>query len=114
MPTGPRLPLEVAEGAIRLGHLVRILAALDRGAQTVHRIDELGRELLAHRLAVPLAGGLDEPAHAEREAAVAADLDRHLVRRAADSPRLDLDDRSRVAQSGLEDLEARSARLRLG
>src|SRR3954454_13447568 len=84
VPTLPCLPLEMTEGAVRLGHLVRVLAALDRGAQSVHRVDELLGELVAHALAVPLAGGLDEPADAEREAAIAADLDRDLVCGATD------------------------------
>ena len=78
------------------------------------RVHELGRELLAHALAAALAGGLDEPAHAERQAAIAADLDRDLVGGATDAARLDLDDRGRVAQRGLHDLEAGPARGRLG
>src|SRR3989304_9098809 len=73
--TFPGLPLEMAEGLVGLGHLVGVLAPLDRGAEAIHRVDELGRELLAHALAAPLAGGLDEPADAQREAAIAADLD---------------------------------------
>src|SRR5690242_5924080 len=104
----------MAEGAVRLGHLVRVLAALDGSAEAVHRVDELGRELLAHRLAAPLARRLDEPADAERQPAVAADLDRHLVGRATDAAGLDLDDRRRVPERRLEDLEARSMRLGLG
>ena len=78
------------------------------------RVDELGGELLAHALAAALAGRLDEPAHAERQAPIAADLDRDLVGRATDAARLDLDDRGRVAEGRLEDLEPRPARLRLG
>src|SRR5258706_1534932 len=87
----PGLPLEMAEGLVGLGHLVGVLATLDGGAKPVRCIHELGSELLAHALAVALAGGLDEPAHAERQAAIAADLDRHLVRRATDAAGLDLD-----------------------
>src|SRR3954464_1180801 len=102
--TYPDLPLEMAEGLVGLGHLVRVLATLDRRAQTVHRVDELGRQLLAHALAVALARGLDEPAHAERQPAIAPDLDRDLVGRATDAARLDLDDRGGVAKRGLEDL----------
>src|SRR5688572_25102105 len=79
------LPLEMAEGLVGLGHLVGVFASLDGCAETVHRIDELGGKLLAHALAVALAGGLDEPADAERQAAVAPDLDRDLVGGAADA-----------------------------
>ena len=62
------------------------------------------------RLAAALAGGLDQPADAQPHAAIAADLDRHLVRGATDAARLDLDDRGRVAQRSVEHLEAGPAR----
>src|SRR3954468_23555197 len=104
--TVPGLPLEMAEGLVGLGHLVGVLAPLHGRAEAVHRVDELGGELLGHALPAPLPGGLDEPADAEREPAVATDLDRDLVRGATDAARLDLDDRGRVAQRGLHDLEA--------
>src|SRR6476661_8670880 len=110
----PRLPLEMAEGLVGLRHLVRVFSSLDCRAEAVHGIDELGRELLAHALAVPLAGRLDEPANAERHPSLAADLDRDLVGRPTDAARLDLDDRGRVAERRLEDLQTRSVRVRLG
>src|SRR5262245_22855721 len=104
----------MAEGPVGLGHLVRVFASLDRRAEAVHGIDELGRELLAHALAAALAGRLDEPADTERHAAVAPDLDRDLVRGAADATRLDFDDGRRVAHRRLEDLETRPRGLGLG
>jgi hypothetical protein len=61
----------VAEGLVGLGHLVGVLTPLDRGAQSVHRVDELEGQLLAHRLAAPSPRGLDQPPHAERDAAIA-------------------------------------------
>src|SRR5262245_30401793 len=114
LPTLPDLPLEMAERAVRVGHLVGVLASLDRRAEAVHGIDELGRELLTHALAAALAGRLDEPADAERHAALAPDLDRDLVRGAADAARLDLDDRRGVAEGSLEDLEPGPVGLGLG
>src|SRR6476646_8779413 len=113
-PTLPRLPLEMAEGAVRLGHLVRVFSSLDRRAEAVHGIDELSGQLLAHALAVAPAGRLDEPADTERHAAIAPDLDRDLVCGATDAARLDLDDGRRVAHRRLEDLETRPAGLGLG
>src|SRR5215212_154573 len=104
----------MAEGLVGLGHLVGVLAPLDGGAKAVHGIDELGGELLAHALAAALARRLDEPADAERQPPLAADLDRHLVRRAADAAGFDLDDRSGIPERGLHDLEARPLRLELG
>src|ERR671912_1292841 len=44
------LPAVVREGAVRLGHLVGVLAALDRGAQAVRRIQDLVLEAFGHRL----------------------------------------------------------------
>src|SRR5688500_17909792 len=113
VPTLPGLPLEMAEGAVRLGHLVRVFSSLDRRAEAIHGVDELGGQLLAHALAAALAGRLDEPAHAEREAAIAPDLDRDLICGATDAARLDFDDRGGVAHRRLEDLEAGPARLGL-
>src|SRR6185503_21059788 len=112
--TVPGLPLEMAEGLVGLGHLVGVLPPLDGRTEAVHGVDELGGELLGHALAAALAGGLDEPAHAERQPPIAPDLDRDLVGRATDAARLDLDDRGRVAQGSLHDLEAGPARGRLG
>ena len=65
------------------------------------------------RLAAALAGRLDQPADAQRHAAVAADLHGDLVGRATDAARLDLDDGRRVAERLLEDLEAGAMRGRL-
>src|SRR5260221_4498161 len=103
----------MAEGPVGLGHLVRVFSSLDRRAESVHGIDELGGELLAHALAVALAGRLDEPADTQRHAAIASDLDRDLVGRATDAARLDLDDGGRISHRGFEDLEARAIRLGL-
>jgi hypothetical protein len=77
----------MAEGAVRLGHLVRVFTSLDRRAEAIHGIDELGGELLAHALAVALASRLDEPADTERQTTVAPDLDRDLIGRATDAAR---------------------------
>jgi hypothetical protein len=52
-----------------------------------------------------LAGVLDQPAHAERERAVRANVDRHLVRRATDAAALDLDLGPDVAQRAVPHLQ---------
>src|SRR3990172_4046746 len=103
----------MAEGLVGLGHLVRVFASLHGRAEAVHGIDEFGGKLLAHALAIALAGRLDEPADAERQAPIAPDLHRHLVGCAADPAGLDLDDRRGIAHPRLEKVEARPARLRL-
>src|SRR5664279_1683006 len=91
----PALPLEMAEGLVGLRHLVRVFAPLDRSAQAVHGVHELECQLLAHRLAVALAGRLDQPAHAQRHPAIAADLHGDLVGGTTDASGLDLDDGGR-------------------
>src|ERR671916_757289 len=54
---GWRLPAVVREGLVRLGHLVGVLAALDRGTQTVARVEQLVHQALGHRLLATGAPG---------------------------------------------------------
>src|SRR6266850_5142518 len=103
----------MTERLIGFGHLVRLFFAPNGATGIVHRVNELAGEAVGHRLPRTLTRGLDEPAHRERGATVGADLDRDLVRRATDTARLDLDERHRVLQGELEDLDARLARGRL-
>src|SRR5205807_3441943 len=91
-----RSPLVMTEGLVGLRHLVGLFLAPNGAAGVVHRVHELARETIGHRLAGALARGLDDPAHRERRAAVRSDLDRHLIGRAADAPGLDLDERHGV------------------
>src|SRR3712207_2451235 len=97
-----RSPAVVRERPVRLGHLVRVLATLDRGSEAVRRVEDLVHEALGHRL---LAAGLrvgDQPAQRERHRAGAADLDGHLVGRTADAAAADLERRLDVVQRALE------------
>src|SRR5919202_2771506 len=95
----------VREGLVGVGHAVRILAPLDRGAGVVGGVEHLGGELLGHRAAGARAGGAEQPADRQGEAPVALDRHRDLVGRAADALRLDLDHRRGVADRLLEDVE---------
>src|SRR3982750_1758371 len=84
-----QLPAVVRERLVGFGHAVDVFALLHRAAAQIGSVHEFIRELLLHRLAVAaLAREADEPADAEREAAVGIDLDRHLVVAAADAARL--------------------------
>src|SRR5580698_10995999 len=96
---------EVREGFVRLGHLVGVFLALDRGAHPVGGVHELAGELLGHALAAAATGVADDPAPGERLAAIVADLDGHLVRGTADTLRFDLEDRGHVANGLVEDVE---------
>src|SRR3954469_5082533 len=71
---GPSPPV-VREGLVRLGHLVDVLAALDCGAQTVARIQQLVHEALDHGLLTTLLGEGHQPAEAERGLADRTHLD---------------------------------------
>src|SRR5690348_15120774 len=63
------LPAVVRESLVGVGHLVDVLALLDRVATVLRGVDDLVGEAILHRLLVALAGVLDEPTHAERERA---------------------------------------------
>src|SRR2546428_11999454 len=86
-----RSPLVMTEGLVGLRHLVGLFLAPNGAAGVVHRVHELSRVPLGHRLSGALARSLDDPAHGERGAPVRADLDRHLIGRTADPAGLDLD-----------------------
>src|SRR5918992_28627 len=99
------LPAIVRERLVRFRHSVRVFALLDRTATQVARVEQFVRELLFHRLAVAASAGVaDDPADAQREAAVRIDFDRHLIVRAADAARLHFERRLRVVDRLLEDL----------
>ena len=87
-------------------HAVRVFALLDGAAAQVRGIEQLVGELLLHRLAVAARARVaDQPADAQRQAAVRVHFDRHLVVRAADAPRLHLEARLHVVERLLEDLQ---------
>src|SRR6185436_8620435 len=88
------LPTIVSKRLVGLGHAMGVFALLDGAAPQVGRIEQLVGQLLLHRLAVPArAREADQPADAEREAAVRIHFDRHLVVRAADAARLHFEGR---------------------
>src|SRR4051812_1206826 len=86
---GPTSPAVVREGLVGLGHLVGVLAALDRGTQTVAGVQQLVHEALGHRLLPTGPAVLDQPAQAEGGAAGGTDLHRHLVGRPTDAAAAD-------------------------
>ena len=90
-------------------------ACLNRRAGVVRRVQQLGGELLGHGLARRGRGPKRSASASPATAAVALDLDRHLVGRAADAARLDLEQRAwrcaapaRRPRSGCGELCARS------
>src|SRR5229473_3429318 len=101
---------EVGESLVAFRHPVGFLFALDRAASVLGSVKQLERELLRHALPAPLPGETDDPAARQRQPALRPDLDRDLVGRATDTPRLDLEQRGGVAKGQVEDLQ----RLLLG
>src|SRR2546430_12595603 len=87
---------KMTEGLIALSHLVGLFPPLDRGPHPVSGVHQLSGELLLHTLPRSGSGVTYDPAPGQRRAAVRADLDRQLIRRAADPAGLDLEHRGGV------------------
>src|SRR5262245_19808383 len=107
------LPAVVRERLVRVGHAVRVFLLLHRVAFALGRRDDLGGELLGHRLLVAIARVGDEPAHGERGPALGTHFDRNLVRRSADAAAFHFDDRLEVGERLLEDVDAGLVRAAL-
>src|SRR6266545_8352286 len=60
------LPAVVREGLVGLGHLVGVLALLDRGAETVRGVEDLVHQALGHRLLAAGTGVRRQPAQGQR------------------------------------------------
>src|SRR5262245_58831866 len=65
-PREPALPAVVRECLVGLGHLVRVLAALDRGTEAVARVQQLVLQPLDHGLLATCLGVRHQPAQPER------------------------------------------------
>src|SRR3954451_17567274 len=82
------LPAVVREGLVGLRHLVRVLAALDRGAQAVARVEDLVHQPVRHGLLAACLRVPDEPAQRQSGRAARLHLDRNLVGGATDTAAL--------------------------
>src|SRR3954454_13741081 len=60
------LPAEMCKGAVRLRHLVSVVALLDRVALTRRRVLQFSRERVRHRHTAAVIGKGHNPAHRER------------------------------------------------
>src|SRR5918997_33138 len=96
-------PAVVRECLVGLGHLVHVLAALDRGTEAVRGVEDLVHETLGHRLLTAGPREVGEPAQRESRGARRAHLDRDLVGRTADAAGADLEGRTDVLERALED-----------
>src|SRR5690349_5698487 len=59
------LPAIVSESLVRLGHLVRVLASLDRGTEAVGGVQQLVHQPLGHGLLTTGLGVTDHPAQGQ-------------------------------------------------
>src|SRR5262245_39381067 len=91
-----RLPSVVSERLVRLGHLVRVLTPLHRGAEAVARVEQLVLEPLDHGLLTAGLGILDNPPQPEGHLAGRPHLHRHLIGRATNAAAADLESRLHV------------------
>src|SRR5258706_899827 len=98
----PALPAVVGERPVGVRHAVRLFALAHRFAALGGRVEQLGGELLAHRLARARAGVLDDPAHRQRAAPGRSHFDGHLIRGAADAAALHFHARADVVERAAE------------
>src|SRR5436190_22724676 len=78
-PPQAELPTVVCERFVGFGHAVNVFALLHRAAAEIGRVHALVGEPFLHRRAVPaIARTADDPADAQRQAAVRIHLDRDL------------------------------------
>src|SRR5689334_11084280 len=64
-PASCRSPTIVRERLVGFRHLVRVVALLHRVSTVLRRVDQLGRQALAHRLFAAAARVRDQPAHGQ-------------------------------------------------
>src|SRR5882762_6672659 len=94
-------------------HAVHVFLLLDGGAAIIGGIEQLVRELVGHAFLATAAGVSDQPADRQRRAPVGIDFDRHLVVGATYAASLHFQQRLRVFDGLLEQLQGLVAALRL-
>src|SRR6187455_1770808 len=97
-----RSPPVMRERLVRLGHLVHVLASLDRGARAVGGVHDLRGQALGQGVLTAGAAVGHQPPQRERGAARRLDLDRYLVTGTADATGLDLEHGPHVLDGLLE------------
>src|SRR5437868_4617924 len=90
---------------------MRVFLLLDSITLALAGGDHFGGELFSHRFLVATAREGDQPAHREGGAAIGADFDWNLVRRATDPAALHFDSGLEISQRLLEDRHAGLAGL---
>src|SRR5690349_4120790 len=89
--SGGALETEMGKGAVRLSHLVGIVALLDRTPLPRGGVLQLISKGVLQRDALALEREGDEPAHGQRELAAGLHFHRHLIGGATDAAALHLE-----------------------
>src|SRR5690625_1125794 len=97
----------MVEGPIGLSHPIDFILSPDRVAFITASRDQLIGQTIGHRLVTTLTGVGDEPLHSQGRATLGVNLDGNLVGGTTDTTTLDLQDRLRVVEGLLEDIECR-------
>src|SRR6185437_9535367 len=96
------LPAVVAECLVSFRHPVGIFTLFDRCAAVVHRVQQLVRKPVLHRVLTALTGRVDDPANGQGLPAFRTHFDRHLIGGAPNAARANLDSRLHVVQRLME------------
>src|SRR6266404_7901643 len=107
------LPAIMRECLIGFRHAVHVFLLLDGRAAIVGGVQQLVGELVDHALLATAAGIGNQPADRKRGAPVSVDLDGHLVVGATDAPGLHFEQRLRILDRLLEQLQGFIAALGL-
>ena len=92
----------MSECLVGFRHLMSILAALDRGTETVGGIEDFVGQALGHGLLATSAGEVRQPAQGQGVGTSRLHLDRNLVGGATDTAGANLEGRADVVESALQ------------
>jgi len=100
-----KLPGEVGERLVGVGHAVHVFALGEGHAFLVVRGDEFIGQLQVHRAALLLAASEEQPTNRQRLLPVAIDLHRHLVSSTTDAAAANFDVRLHVFDGRVKDFD---------
>src|SRR5215469_11880019 len=105
------LPPVVCKRLICFRHAVHIFLLLDGGSTAVGRVEQLIAQLVDHPFLAPRPRITNNPADGQRRPAVRIDLDRHLIVRTTNAAGLHFEQRLRILDGFLEQLDGLVATL---
>src|SRR5690606_3596674 len=100
-----RLPTEMAECFVGLGHLVRVVTLLHCSTTTLGGVKQFTGQAQIHRFLATLLGCFTQPAHGQSQAAHRAHFNRHLIVRATYTAAFHFNEGLDVVNRGVEHLD---------